>query len=59
MFNFGKKKNTLKSLFQNKAETVTVQGFGDNAVAVTKGSETVGADLSVFDWTYANSKSAF
>ena len=49
----------VKSLFQNKAETVTVQGFGDNAVAVTKGSETVGADLSVFDWTYANSKSAY
>lgn len=49
----------VKSLFQNKAETVTVQGFGDNALAVTKGSKTVGADLSVFDWTYANSKSAY
>lgn len=49
----------VNTLFVNKAETVTVQGFGDNAEAVTQGSETVGADLSVFDWTYANSKSAF
>ncbi len=49
----------VKTLFQNKAETVTVQGFGDNATAVTKGSQTVGADLSVFDWTFANSKSAY
>lgn len=49
----------VETLFENKAVTVTVQGFGDNAGAVTKGSQTVGADLSVFDWTYAKSKSAF
>lgn len=49
----------VKDLFINKAETVIVTEFGDNAEAVTAGSQTVGADTSVFDWTYAKSKSAF
>lgn len=49
----------VKSLFVNKAEIVTVSGFGDNATAVTAGSQTVGADISVFDWTYAKAKGAF
>jgi len=49
----------VKSLFVNKAETVTVTGFGDNAAAVTAGSQTVGADVSVFDWTYAKANGAF
>lgn len=49
----------VKTIFKNKATGVTVSGFGDTAAAVAKGSQTVGADLSVFNWTYANSKSAY
>jgi len=49
----------VKDLFKNKAENVTVTGFGDAAEAVTAGAQTVGADLSVFDWTYANARSAY
>jgi len=48
-----------KDIFVNKAETVIVNGFGDEAVAVTKGSQTVGADVSVFDWTYAKANGAY
>ncbi len=44
----------VKSIFANKAETVTVTGFGDTATAVTSGNQTVGATTSVFSWTYAN-----
>ncbi len=49
----------VKTLFKNKAENVIVTDFGDNTTAVIQGNQTVGADLSVFDWTYANSKSAY
>lgn len=48
----------VQDIFVNKAETVTVTGFGDNASAVTNGSETVGANLSDFGWTYASAKGA-
>ncbi len=48
----------VKSLFNNTS-TTPVSGFGDTAEAVTAGQQTVGADLSVFDWTYANAKSAY
>jgi len=51
--------NNVKDIFVNKAETVTVTGFGDNAAAVTAGSQTVGADVSAFDWTYAKAQGAF
>lgn len=49
----------VKSIFANKAENVSVVGFGDNAEAVTSGNQSVGADLSVFDWTFANNNSAY
>lgn len=49
----------VKSIFKNKAETVIVTGFGDNAAAVTAGNQTVGADVSVFNWTYAKANGAF
>jgi len=43
------------SIFVNKAETVSVTGFGSTATAVTaQGS--VGADTSAFGWTYSNAK---
>lgn len=45
----------VTSIFVNKAENVTVTGFGDNATAVTaQGS--IGADTSAFGWTYSNAK---
>lgn len=44
----------VKTIFANKAENVSVSGFGDNAAAVTAGDQNVGANLTVFDWTYAN-----
>ena len=45
----------VTSIFVNKAENVSVTGFGDNATAVTaQGS--IGADTSAFSWTYSNAK---
>lgn len=48
----------VQDLFVNKAETVPVTGYGDNANAVINGSETVGANLSDFGWTFADYKGA-
>ncbi len=48
----------VQTLFVNKADNVTVTGFGDEATAVTQGSETVGANTSNLSWTYANVKAA-
>lgn len=48
----------VQDIFVNKAETVPVTGFGDNANAVINGSETVGANLSDFGWTFADYKGA-
>ena len=41
-------------IFVNKAENVTVTGFGSTATAVTQGSQTVGATTANLSWTYAN-----
>ena len=49
----------VTELFVNKAENVEVSGFGSNASAVTKGNQTVGADATSFNWTYAKAKGAF
>ncbi len=49
----------VKEIFVNKAETVNVSGFGDSASAVIEGSQTVGADVSVFNWTFAKANGAF
>lgn len=46
-------------IFVNNASTVTVNGFGDFATAITQGSETVGANLNDFSWTYANAVGAY
>ena len=48
----------VQDLFVNKAETVPVTGYGDNANAVINGSETVGANLSDFGWTFSDYKGA-
>lgn len=48
----------VQDLFVNKAETVPVTGYSDNANAVINGSETVGANLSDFGWTFADYKGA-
>ena len=44
----------VEDIFVNKAETVTVIGFGSNATAVTEGSQTLGAITSNLNWTYSN-----
>lgn len=44
----------VTSIFVNKAETVTVTGFGSTATAVIQGANTVGATTSELAWTYAN-----
>ena len=44
----------VAEIFVNKAENVTVIGFGSTATAVTDGSETVGATTSDLSWTYSN-----
>lgn len=44
----------VQDIFANKAETVTVSGFGSTATAVTMGNQTVGANTSNLSWTYAN-----
>ena len=46
----------VTSIFANKAETVTVSGFGSTATAVTEGAQTVGATTSNLSWTYANAE---
>lgn len=45
----------VTSIFANKAETVTVTGFGSTASAVALGANTVGATTSEMAWTYSNS----
>ncbi|TXE16291.1 hypothetical protein ES692_13280 [Psychroserpens burtonensis] len=44
----------VTNIFVNKAETVTVTGFGSTASAVVQGENTVGATTSEFAWTYSN-----
>ena len=44
----------VTDIFANKAENVTVTGFGSTATAVTQGTQTVGATTSNLSWTYAN-----
>jgi hypothetical protein len=44
----------VTSLFVNKADTITVTGFGSTASAITEGENTVGANTSSLSWTYAN-----
>lgn len=46
-------------IFVNKAASVTVTEFGDNASSVTTGNHTIGADVSVFNWTFAKANGAF
>lgn len=45
----------VTSVFVNKAENVSVTGFGSTANAVIAQVD-VGADVSAFNWTYTNSK---
>ena len=51
---------TISGMFKDKTNTTSFSADAPNfATAVTEGSQTVGADLSQFDWTYAKSKGAF
>lgn len=49
----------VKTIFENKSTAVLTPTFGATAAAVAKGSQTVGADVSVFAWTYAKHKGAY
>lgn len=44
----------VTSLFVNKADNVSVTGFGITASAITEGENTVGANTSSLSWTYSN-----
>ena len=44
----------VTSIFVNKAENVTVTGFGSTATAVAEGANTVGATTSELSWTFSN-----
>lgn len=44
----------VTSIFVNKAETVSVTGFGSTATAVALSENTVGATTSELAWTYSN-----
>lgn len=44
----------ITSLFVNKADIVTVTGFGSTASAIAEGENTVGANTSSLSWTYSN-----
>ncbi|MCT4630298.1 hypothetical protein [Winogradskyella sp.] len=46
----------VTDIFVNKAETVTVTGFGSTATAVSEGAQTVGATTSNLSWTYSNAE---
>ncbi|MFL2620155.1 MAG: hypothetical protein ACJ0O0_03075 [Flavobacteriaceae bacterium] len=46
--------DSLEEIFNNKADNVTVTGFGANASDVAAGSQTVGCDTSALAWTFAN-----
>ena len=48
----------VTSIFVNNSQNISVTGFGSTATAVTaQGS--IGADTSVFGWTYFNAKAGF
>jgi len=44
----------VTEIFVNKAESVTVTGFGSTATAVTEGAQTIGAITSNLSWTFSN-----
>lgn len=46
----------VEDIFVNKADNVTVTGFGSEATAVTEGAQTTGATTSALSWTYSNSE---
>ena len=46
--------DSLEEIFNNKADNVTVTGYGSTASNVAAGSQTVGCDTSALAWTYAN-----
>ncbi len=48
----------ITSLFKNTSN-LRVSGFGFTAQAVQQGQQTVGADMSQFDWTFAKHNNAF
>lgn len=50
----------VADMFNDTTTTTTLKADAEDfATAIEDGAETVGADLSVFDWTFASSRGAF
>ena len=50
--------DNVKDIFINKAESVTISGFGSEAIAISEGANSVGCETSELSWTYSNAKAA-
>jgi hypothetical protein len=46
----------VANIFVNKADNIIVSGFGAFVTATSEGGQTVGANTSILNWTYSNSK---
>lgn len=52
--------SNVEDLFNDTTESTTLKADSANfATSILSGSQTVGADLSVFDWTFAKARGAF
>ena len=50
--------DNVEDIFINKAESVTISGFGSDAIAISEGANSVGCETSELSWTYSNAKAA-
>ena len=50
--------DNVEDIFINKAESVTISGFGSQAIAISEGANSVGCETSELSWTYSNAKAA-
>lgn len=50
--------DNVEDIFINKAESVTISGFGSEATAISEGANSVGCETSELSWTYSNAKAA-
>ena len=50
--------DNVEDIFINKAESVTISGFGSEAIAISEGANSVGCETSELSWTYSNAKAA-
>jgi len=50
---------TLSDIFNNKAETVAAPNFGTEGAAIALGSQTTGANIGVFGWSFSAVNNGF